>query len=83
MLFFVPVVVFAFCVIIQFEVDRQRKIFVHIWNELMDVVLKDEASVMRACVCVMFMCNSGKPYIFVIPHRDGNIRNPCPCGDIF
>ncbi len=34
------------------------------------------------CVCV---CGSGKPYVMgtKCPHKDGNIQNPCPCGDIF
>ncbi len=28
---------------------------------------------------------SGKPYVMgtKCPHKDGNIQNPCPCGDIF
>ncbi len=30
------------------------------------------------CVCV---CGSGIPY--VMGDRDGNIQNPCPCGDFF
>ncbi len=33
---------------------------------------------MCVCVCV---CGSGIPY--VMGDRDGNIQNPCPCGDIF
>ncbi len=36
----------------------------------------------RECVCV---CGSGIPYVMgtKCPHNDGNIQNPCPCGDIF
>ncbi len=36
------------------------------------------------CVCVC-VCGSGKPYVMgtKCPHNDGNIQNPCPCGDIF
>ncbi len=29
----------------------------------------------------MCVCGSGIPY--VMGDRDGNIQNPCPCGDIF
>ncbi len=35
---------------------------------------------MCVCVCVC-VCGSGIPY--VMGDRDGNIQNPCPCGDIF
>ncbi len=42
------------------------------------------ASVKCVCVCVC-VCGSGKPYVMgtKCPHKDGNIQNPCPCGDIF
>jgi len=35
-------------------------------------------------LCV-YVCGLGKPYVMgtKYPHKDGNIRNPCPCGDIF
>ncbi len=43
-----------------------------------------------ACVCVcvcecVCVCGSGIPYVMgtKCPHNDGNIQNPCPCGDIF
>ncbi len=38
------------------------------------------------CVCGVCVCVcSGKPYVMgtKCPHKDGNIQNPCPCGDIF
>jgi len=36
------------------------------------------------CVCVC-VCGSGKPYVMgtKCPHKDCNIQNPCPSGDIF
>ncbi len=44
----------------------------------------------RACVCecvceCVCVGGSGKPYVMgtKCPHKDGNIQNPCPCGDIF
>ncbi len=40
----------------------------------------------RECVCVcVCWCGSGIPYVMgtKCPHNDGNIQNPCPCGDIF
>ncbi len=46
------------------------------------------ASSVNACVCVcvcVCVCGSGIPYVMgtKCPHNDGNIQNPCPCGDIF